>query len=71
MAHFCPMYQVRLLEDTRFGKMGESVYLPLEYAEALVCDKRAEVVKANQRATRKSGIPIKPLRGGTERKGAD
>lgn len=51
--------------------MGENVYLPLEYAEALVCDKRAEVVKANQRSARKSGIPIKPLRGGTERKGAD
>lgn len=68
----CPMLQVRLLEDTRHGARGESVYLPLEYAEALTADAKAVVLNNKSmtygKAVRKNGIPTKPLHGGVDPK---
>lgn len=58
--------RIRLLKDTRYGKAGTVLTLPVEHGEALVLSQRAEIapVAENRSMTHKSGIE---LRGGLER----
>ena len=55
-------YRVRLLEDSRFGRQGETVYLHHEYAEALCNDGKAALLE-DKSMTRKAKI----LKGGIDR----
>lgn len=60
-------YRVRLLEDTRHGRQGETVFLPHEYAEALLSSGRAVMLSDKSMTNRAK--TLKTIGGTESRKG--
>lgn len=60
------LVRVRLCEDCKYGKSGQVVTIPFEYAEALIADKKATPMAENKSMTYRSSTIFK---GGLDQNG--